>query len=241
MPSASTRSSLTERTSLKVRTSRRRRAGAARSRKRLDVSLASPTGPPGSLSCAARASFFFACCCRLFVEELPAHRIARLADVAFGEHHLEEVRVPHARAEHLGAAIEVGAPDAAEALVEALRIERADLLPAGVEPLAPGVERERVVPAQVLDVEDFEAGLFHLDDHIGEARDPAARENVLADEVVGLEMADVADEVDQAQAAGLERARVRADQVREAIAPRVLEAADRHDFVELAVHAAEVA
>src|SRR3954469_18854416 len=102
MPSASTRSSLTERTSLKVRTSRRRRAPAARSRKRLDVSLASPTGPPGSLSCAARASFFFACCCKLVVEELPAHWIARRGDVPLGERDLEEMRAPDARAEHLG-------------------------------------------------------------------------------------------------------------------------------------------
>src|SRR5258706_16358601 len=154
MPSASTKFSLIERTSLKVRTSRRRRGGAARSRKRFDVSLARPTGcPVASLSCAARASFFLACCCRLFVEELPAHRIARHCHVALRERDLEEVRAPDARAEHLGAAVQVSAPDAAEALVEARRVESVDLLPVAVEALAPGVEREGVVPAQVLDVQ----------------------------------------------------------------------------------------
>src|SRR5437773_9694506 len=131
MPSASTEFSFMERISLNARTSSLRRAPAARSRNRFDVSLASPTGPPGCLSCAARASFFFACCCKLVVEELPAHRIAGLCDVALGEHDLEEVRAPDARAEHLGAAVQICSPDAPEALVEAPRIERADLLPAG--------------------------------------------------------------------------------------------------------------
>src|SRR5207253_342397 len=56
-----------------------------------------------------------------------------------------------------------------------------------------------------------------------------------------LEVADVADEVDQTQAAGLERARVRLDQIDQAVAPGMLEAADRHHLVELAVDAAEVA
>src|SRR5882672_3263116 len=251
MPSASTKFSFTERTSLKARTSRRRRSPTARSRNRFEVSLASATGPAvgrascgppaPALSCAARASFFFACCCKLVVEELPAHRIARHRHVALGEDDLEEMRASDARAEHLGAAVEVGAPDAPEALVEAHRVEGADLLPALVEALAPGVEGQRVVAAQVLDVDHLEAGLLHLQDHVGEARNPAAGEDVLADEVVGLEVADMADEVDQAEAAGLERARVRADQVGEAVAPGVLEAADRDHLVELAVHAAEVA
>src|SRR4051812_48497053 len=191
MPSASTKFSLIERTSLNARTSRRRRSPPARSRKRLEVSLASATGPVAALSCAARASFFFACCCKLVVEELPAHRIAGHAHVALGEHHLEEVGAADARAEHLGAAVQVDAPDAPEALVEAPRIEGADLLPAGVEALAPRVERERVVAAQVLDVEHLQPRLLHLDHHVGEARDPAAGENELADEVVGLELADV--------------------------------------------------
>ena len=65
----------------------------------------------------------------------------------------------------------------------------------------PHVQRERVVAAQVLDVEHFQARLLHLDDHVGEARDPAAGEHVLADEEIGVEAPDVADEVDEPDAA----------------------------------------
>src|SRR5690242_2050309 len=245
IPSVSTQLDSMERTSLKCRTSSLRRATASRSRNRFDVSFASPTGPAPALSCAARASFFllnglgkrFA---HFFVEEAPAHGVGRHGDVALAEHDLEEMRVAGRRAEHLGAAVEVDAPDAPEALVEALRVERLDARPVLVEALAPRVERERVVPAQVLDVEHLEPGLLHLDDHVGEAGDPAAGEDVLADEVVGLEVADVADEVDEAEAARLERARVRADEIGERVAPGVLEAADGDHLVVLAVHAAEV-
>src|SRR3989475_734650 len=143
IPSASTWPALIRRTSLKWRTSSRRRAAPARSRNRFEVSFASPTGPLPCLSRAAKASFFVVC--RLFVEESSAHRIAGLRDVALGEHDLEQVRVPLGRSEHLGAAVQVDAPDPAEALVEALRIERADPLPVAVEALAPRVERERIV------------------------------------------------------------------------------------------------
>ena len=94
--------------------------------------------------------------------------------------------------------------------------------------------------AQVFHIQHLEAGLFHLDHHVGEARDPAAREDVLADEVIGLEVADVADEVYEAEPAGLERARMGLDEIDQAVAPGVLEAADRHDLVILALHAAEV-
>src|SRR5690242_16953748 len=112
-----------ESTSLKPRTSSFRRAPGARSRKRFDVSFASPTGPAPALSCAARASFFllnglgkrFA---QFFVEEAPAHRVRGRRGVALAEHDLEEMRVAGRRAEHLGAAVQVDAPDAAEALVE---------------------------------------------------------------------------------------------------------------------------
>src|SRR5205085_1498447 len=199
MPSASTAAALTESTWLNSRTSRRRRGGPARSRKRLEVSFASPTGPAppsGALSRAARASFFCACCLRgllvKFVEEVARQRIARRRDVALGEDDLEEVRAPGGGAEHLGAAVEIDAPDAAEALVEFLRIEPPDRLPAAVEALGPDVERERVMAAQVFHIQHLEPRLFHLDHHVGEARDPAAGEDVLADEVVGLEVADVA-------------------------------------------------
>src|SRR2546429_8726317 len=160
MPSASTWPSLMRRTSLKWRTSSRRRAAPARSRNRFEGSFASQVGTLHSLSRAAKASFFVVC--RLFVEESPAHRIAGLRDVALGEHDLEQVRVPLGRAEHLGAAVQVDAPDPAEALVEALRIELANAVPISVEALRPGVERERVVAAQGLDVQHLQAGALHL-------------------------------------------------------------------------------
>src|SRR5713226_4064351 len=140
MPSVSTQpaAASTCSTWLKPRTSSRRRARLLRSRKRFDVSLASPTGPCPSLSRAARASFFLECWrCGLFeglfVEEAPAHGVVRHRDVALREHDLEEMRAPRGRTEHLGAAVEIHAPDAPEALVELLRIERADLVPMAVE------------------------------------------------------------------------------------------------------------
>src|SRR5689334_17048929 len=145
MPSVSTQPACgsTDSTSLKARTSSRRRATLARSRNRFDVSFARPTGPAPSLSRAARASFFREYDCGLlFVEEAPAQRIALHRDVALREHDLEEMRAPGRRAEHLRAAVEVDAPDAAEALVESRGIERPDLLPVAVEALGPRVERE---------------------------------------------------------------------------------------------------
>src|SRR5688572_13719277 len=145
------------------------------------------------------------------------------------------------RAEHLCAAVDVDAPDAPEALVEAARVERADALPVAVEALAPGVERERVVAPQVLDVQHLEPRLFHLDDDVGEARDPAAREDMAADEELGLEVPDVADEVHHAEAALLEEARMRAHHLAELVAPGVLDGADRHHLVVLAPRVAEVA
>src|SRR3954468_14594455 len=238
IPSASTWSLPTSRTSLKTRTSSRRRAFEARSRKRFEVSFCSPIGPlppPDCLTCAASASFFFwklSGVNGFLVEEIPRHRVARARDIALREHDLEEVRVARRRTEHFGAAVEVHAPDPAEALVEALGIERADAVPVPVEALGPGVERERVVPAQVLHVDDLEPRLLHFDDHIGEARDPAARKNIFSDEEIRVVPPDVPDEVNQSQAALLQQARVRADHIAELVAPRMLEAADGHHLVE---------
>src|SRR5688500_10146025 len=175
-----------------------------------------------------------------FVEEVPGHRVARHRDVALGEHDLEEMRVPVGRAKHLGAAVQVHAPDAPEALVEALRVQRAHALPVAVEALAPGIQRERVVAPQVLDVEDLKAALLHLDDDVDEAQDPAPRENVLADEEIGVHAPDMADEMQQPDAALLEVARMRLDQLGELVAPGVLQAADGGDLVELAPGVAEV-
>src|SRR3970282_2138911 len=129
MPSASTQSFPTERTSLKPRTSRRRPACAARSRNRFELSFARPTGPLPCLSRAASGSFFRVCGWRL-VEESTAHRIG--GGVPLGKHDLEQMQVANGRTEPLGATVEVDAPDAAEALVESLRVERADALPVAV-------------------------------------------------------------------------------------------------------------
>src|SRR6185436_8309205 len=156
IPSASTKSSFTDKTWLKPRTSSRRRAPASRSRNRLEVSLASATGPAPAFSdcasearlaaCAASASAMPEAARRRFgrglgrrfpVEEVARHRVA--GGVALGEDDLEQVRAPRRRAEHLGAAVEVYAPDAAEALVEAHRVERADLVPVAVEAFGPDV------------------------------------------------------------------------------------------------------
>src|SRR3990170_4091669 len=138
MPSASTQpaAAFTSSTSRNARTSRRRRSPRARSRNRFEVPFASATGPAPRLSCALSACVFAVCA--LLVEELPAHRVAAAGDVALREHDLKEVRVALRRAEHLRAAVQVDAPDAPEALVELLRVERADALPVPVEALAPG-------------------------------------------------------------------------------------------------------
>src|SRR5687767_13452830 len=148
MPSASTQpaAASSDSTSLKPPTSRRRRSPAARSRKRLEVSLVRATAPAPCLSCAISASFFLVW--EALVEEIPRHGVARGRDIALGEHDLEQMGAAGGGAEHLGASVQVYAPDAAEALVEAL-VERADALPVAVEALGPVIERKRVVPAQV--------------------------------------------------------------------------------------------
>src|SRR6185503_18505209 len=152
MASASTQPACgsTARTSRKALTSSRRRSWLARSRKRLEVAFFRATAPLPCLSCAVSASFFLVCGLAL-VDEVPGHWIVVERDIALGEDHLEEVRAPGGRAEHLGAAVEIDAPDAPEALVEALRVERPDALPVAVETFGPHVEGQRVVPAQVLE------------------------------------------------------------------------------------------
>src|SRR5258708_24873361 len=150
MPSVSTQpaDASTGSTSLKPRTSSLRRAALARSRNRFDVSLARPTGPAPSLSRAARSSFFRKCCgfALGFVEEAPAHGVVLHRDVALREHDLEKMRESRGRAEHLGAAVEIHAPDAAEALVELLGMKRADPLPVAVRERAPHTQRVRAGP-----------------------------------------------------------------------------------------------
>src|SRR3954468_4920715 len=232
MPSASTEppATSTRSTSSKPERSTFGFADGCRSRKRLEVFLARPisTLPERTLasSLSSLAWWFVEVILRrgvyperaegllrmtLLVQEVPAHRVAARGQVALAHHDLEQMRASVRRAEHLGAGPEVGAPDAAEALVEFLRVERADLVPVAVEALGPGVERERVIAPQVLDVHDLEAGLLAAVDRLGEARDPAAGEDVLAYPELGRAHADVADEVDDAERPGLHEIGVRLD------------------------------
>src|SRR5262249_18285200 len=164
-----------------------------------------------------------------------------LADVALAYHDLEQVRLGQGRAEHLGAGPEIGAPDAPELLVELAGIEPVHPLPVPVEAPRPVVECERVVAPQVLDVDDLEAAALAPHDRLGEAGDPAAREDVLADPELRVFHPDVPDEVDHAQSAGLEVVGVGLDHLAELVAPRVLQRSDRQQLVELARHLAEVA
>src|SRR6267378_762029 len=242
MPSAETRAraASTSTTSLKRERSTRGRACRSRSRNRLDVLFARPIPPrpPPASSARSRASLLS----WLFtgVEEGAAHRIV-VADVALAHHDLEEVRLAAGGAEHLGARPEVGTPDAPELLVEFAWIELVHPLPITVEAPRPVVERQRVVAPQVLDVHDLQSAALAPVDRLGEARDPAAGEDVLAYPELGVAHADVADEVDHPEPARLEILGVGADHLGKLVAPRVLERADREQLVELARHLAEVA
>src|SRR5262249_3778485 len=205
MPSAETRerAASTSTTSLKPDRSTRGRACCSRSRNRLDVLFASPIppGPPAASSARSRASLLS--WLLTGVEERAAHRVV-LADVALAYHDLEQVRLGQGRAEHLGAGPEIGAPDAPELLVELAGIEPVHPLPVPVEAPRAVVECERVVAPQVLDADDLEAAALAPHDRLGEAGDPAAREDVLADPELRVFHPDVPDEVDHAQSAGLE-------------------------------------
>ena len=139
------------------------------------------------------------------------------------------------RAKHLGTPDKIGTPDPPEALVELDRIERVNLRPRAVETLGPNVERECVVPAKILDVHDLEPMVFHRDDNVGEARNPATGKHVLADKKLSFAATDVADEVKQSEAARLEAVGVGLDHLVELIPSGVLEHSDRNDFVERAL------
>src|SRR5258706_12204653 len=242
MPSADTRerAASTSTTWLKPERSTRGRNCRSRSRKRFDVLFASPIPPrpPAASSARSRASLLS----WLFtgVEEGAAHRIV-VADVAFADYDLEEVRLAIGGAEHLGARPQVGPPDSAEPLVEFPGIELVHPLPIAVEAPRPVVERERVVAPQVLDVHDFQPAALAPVDRLGKARDPAAGQDVLAYPELGVAHADMTDEVDHPEPAGLEISGVGADHLRKLVAPRMLERPDRQQLVELARHLAEVA
>src|SRR6266704_138468 len=242
MPSAETRAraASTSRTSLKPDRSTRGRACRSRSRNRFDVLFARPIPPrpPAASSARSRASLLS----WLFtgVEEGAAHWIV-VADVAFAHYDLEEVRLAVGGAEHLGARPEVSPPDSAEPLVELPRIELVHPLPIAVEATRPVVEGERVVAPQVLDVHHFKPAALAPDDRLGEAGDPAPGEDVLAYPELGVAHADMADEVDDAQAAGLEVVGVRLDHLAELVSAPVLERAHGSQLLELPRHFAEVA
>src|SRR5258708_23232918 len=138
------------------------------------------------------------------VEKSAAHRIIVLREITLAEHDLEQVRSQTWRAKHFGTGIQIGAPYAAKVFAEFRRIERPDLVPVAVEALGPGIQRQRIVTAQVLDVDDLEPTLLHDNDGFRQARDPAAGKHVLADVELGVAHADMADEVQHAEAAGLE-------------------------------------
>ena len=93
---------------------------------------------------------------------------------------------------------------------------------------------------QVLDIKNLEAAVFHGDDRVGQARNPATGKNVLADEELRLETPEVADEVEHAEAAWPEQLGVGADHFGQLIAPGVLEHADRYHLVERAARLPEV-
>ena len=96
------------------------------------------------------------------------------------------MRVAYGRSEHLRPADQAHASDAAKALVEANRVKHVDPVPVALEALGPRVQGRWIVAAQVFDVDHFKAAAFHLDDRVGQARDPAAGEDVLANEEFGL-------------------------------------------------------
>src|SRR5215470_15834711 len=251
MPSASTMPAAVSSFRTRLKCLRLMRGGgrSALSRKRFEVSFARPTrAAPPPESSDLRAAIFSACVTNgsvrpaetPLIQERPAHRIVR-ADVALAHQHLEQMRVAVLGAEHFRAGPKVRAPGATEALVESLRVERVDFFPVRIEALGPGIERERVMSAEVLDVDHFEARLLHCLDRLGEARDPPAREDVLADVELRLEAADMTDEMDHAERAGLHDVGVRLDNRRQRIAAGVLERADREQLVVLARYLAEVA
>jgi hypothetical protein len=65
------------------------------------------------------------------------------------------------------------------------------------------------VPAQVFHVEDLKPAALHALDRARWARNPATGEDVLANPVLGFELADVADEVNHAETSGLQGIGVR--------------------------------
>src|SRR5262249_47658225 len=117
---------------------------------------------------------------------------------AFAEHDLKEMGARVRGTEHFRTRYQIRAPHPAKTLVEPARIESLDLFPVAVEALGPRVQRVRIMAAQILDVDNLQTAVLHCVEGFGEARDPAAREHVLADVELGVARADVADEMQHA-------------------------------------------
>src|SRR5437870_4445706 len=96
------------------------------------------------------------------------------------------------------------------------------------------------MPAQIFHVEHFQTAAFHPVDRLRQAGNPAAGENVLADVELGVEIADMADEVNDTNPAWFERGCVCRYHFGKLIAPRMFECTDRKHLVVLARDLAEV-
>ena len=129
---------------------------------------------------------------------------------------------------------QVHTPLPTEGLIEAVRIQSVNGIPALVETLCPAVERQRVMSPQVLYIEHLEAAALHPVERLGQARDPPAGEDVLTDEELGVSRANVADEMNHTDPSGLERVGVRPDHLGQLTLASVLQCADRQQLVVLA-------
>src|SRR5262245_56386754 len=182
------------------------------------------------------------CSCRLQVcrgvNVRASHGIVPCLAATIGD--LEQMRMAMRGAKHFGARIEIGTPFAPETLVERYRVERLNLGPMPIEALRPGIEGKRIMAPQILDIEDLQAGALHLGDCFREARNPAARKDVLADVELGIVFSEMPDEMQHAEATRLEAVCVRAHDLGDLIASRVLKDADRDALVVDARDFAEV-
>ena len=76
-------------------------------------------------------------------------------------------------------------------------------LPIAIEALGPCIERQRVMPAKIFDVENLEPGVFHQRNRIGETWNPTAGKNIISNKELGFTTPDVADEMQHSKPAGL--------------------------------------
>jgi hypothetical protein len=96
------------------------------------------------------------------------------------------------------------------------------------------------VAPQVFHVEHLETARLHRRNRLRQTGDPPARKNVLADVELGVARADVTDQMQHAEPAGLEKVGVGAHDLAQLVPAGVLQDTNENDFVVLAVHVAEV-